>query len=257
MVKSATMSSKITVARPLILLFLLITAGFFLTTQAYAVLPQSSNVVGLWHLDESSGYTASDSSGMGKTITANGGIQLTTSTYEFGTASCSLDGTSGYLDIADSDDWHFGTGDFTVDFWVNFNDVTTGQETLFSGDTGGEHFQVQWQGGSSNHWQVIVNGASNGGPGGSTNSYQNFSDTLSSHTWYHIAIVKSSNTIRVFRNGTQVGSDWTDTSSIDMNGIRIGASASPGYFLYGYIANGIPNIEIVIVLLRSTIQARI
>jgi len=31
-----------------------------------------------------------------------------------------LNGSSDYVSIPDSDDWDFGTGDFTIDFWVDF-----------------------------------------------------------------------------------------------------------------------------------------
>ena len=43
--------------------------------------------------------------------------------------SAAFDGTGDYLSLADSEDWNFGSGDFTIDFWIrqpttnNFNYV--------------------------------------------------------------------------------------------------------------------------------------
>ena len=36
-----------------------------------------------------------------------------------------FNGTSSYLSIPDSDDFYFGTGNFTIDFWVKFTTLTT------------------------------------------------------------------------------------------------------------------------------------
>src|SRR3990167_5725818 len=53
---------------------------------------------------------------IGKAVTANGNAQIDTAQKKFGTASGLFDGTGDYLSLADSDDWNFGAGDFTIDF---------------------------------------------------------------------------------------------------------------------------------------------
>ena len=50
--------------------------------------------------------------------TFGGTAQLDTAQKEFGTAALLLDGNSDYVTYPDSDDWSFGTGDFTIDFWI-------------------------------------------------------------------------------------------------------------------------------------------
>ena len=36
-----------------------------------------------------------------------------------------FDGINDYVSVPDSDDWAFGTGDFTLEFWVKLNTVKT------------------------------------------------------------------------------------------------------------------------------------
>ena len=57
----------------------------------------------------------------GKTVTRNGGAQIDTAQYKFHGASGLFDGTGDYLSLADSDDWDFGTGNFTVETWLRRN----------------------------------------------------------------------------------------------------------------------------------------
>jgi len=63
-----------------------------------------------------------DSSPNNQTITAFSGAHHEANS-PLGGSSVSFDGTGDYLSLADSEDWNFGTGDFTIDFWVNF-DIT-------------------------------------------------------------------------------------------------------------------------------------
>src|SRR3990167_1626483 len=56
-------------------------------------------------------------------ITCNGNAQIDTAQSKFGGASILFDGTGDYLSIPDSDDFHFGTGDFTIEFWIRFASV--------------------------------------------------------------------------------------------------------------------------------------
>jgi len=37
-----------------------------------------------------------------------------------------FNGSSDYVSVADSPDWNFGSGDFTLEFWANFNSIPSG-----------------------------------------------------------------------------------------------------------------------------------
>lgn len=64
--------------------------------------------------------------------------------------------------------------------------------------------------------------------------------TLSLSTWYHVAIVRSAGVTKLYVNGTQYGSWWTDSTNYIADGLVFGASSyhtSPNtqYGLYGYM----------------------
>ncbi|MBI5843731.1 MAG: hypothetical protein HZB23_03575 [Deltaproteobacteria bacterium] len=76
----------------------------------------------LLHFDGSHGATSTtDSSASAHPVTFSGNAKLTTVDKKFGASSLALDGAGDYVSMADSADWHLGTGPFSIDFWVNFN----------------------------------------------------------------------------------------------------------------------------------------
>ena len=156
-------------------------------------------------------------------VTAFGDAQITPSQSKFGGASGFFDGTGDSLSTADSPDWDFGTGDFTLDLWVRFNSIAGDQAFIDRGE--GNNFIIQKT--SSGNLQVGLQG--NGeliiatwGP--------------SINTWYHIAVTRSGTDVKAFVDGTQVGS--TATSSADMQGtaaVRIGQHSSGGRYVNGWL----------------------
>ena len=74
--------------------------------------------------------TGSTTPRIAKIVTANGNARITTGQSEFGGASGLFDGSGDYLSTPDSADWYFGTGDFTIDFWVRFN-ALPGSGTIY------------------------------------------------------------------------------------------------------------------------------
>ncbi len=53
-------------------------------------------------------------SAAGKTVT-NNNVAFSSSVYKMGGYSGVFNGSNAYLFLADSDDWNFGSGDFTID----------------------------------------------------------------------------------------------------------------------------------------------
>lgn len=163
--------------------------------------------------------TFTDSSSGAKSVTANGNAQIDTAQSKFGGASILLDGSGDTLTVSDDADWDFGTGDFTIDFWVRFNSLGIGHGIMHR-DNGG-----------SNGWQIVWSSASGGQlcmQAGS--AAYNFSRAWSpsTNTWYHIAFVRSGSTSYCFVDGTQLGStynsshDFTYSSSLNIGSGDVG-----------------------------------
>lgn len=84
----------------------------------------------LLHMDGTNGSTSFiDSSLTPKTVTAFGNASISTAKAKFGQSGY-FDGTSAYLTVPASDDWFFGTGAWTIDFWINFSSLS-GDQGLF------------------------------------------------------------------------------------------------------------------------------
>lgn len=176
----------------------------------------------LLHYDGADGSTTfTDSSIYAKTVTANGNVQIDTAQSVFGGASGLFDGTGDYLTIADSADWDFGTGDFTIDFRIRF--TGSGDQCLV--DVGGfaAGVMIQWSGGVDLNTFIAGTQYSTG---------YNFS----TGTWYHIAIVRNGTDVKQFVDGVQKGSTGTNSSNINTTvGVRIGQRVAGTYDLNGWM----------------------
>ena len=120
----------------------------------------------------------------------------------------------------------FGTGDFTLELWVNpvalNNNGAPGMIDLATG-TGGR--------GSLFLYNNLVTWLS----GGTT--FAIVGSTLSLSTWAHIAVARASGSTKMFINGTQVGSTFTDATSYASGTNYIGVQASSAYGFNGSITN--------------------
>jgi hypothetical protein len=161
--------------------------------------------------DESTTFT--DSSSSPHTVTPHGTAQIDTAQSQFGGASGLLDGNSDYLTIPDDDDWTFGSGDFTIDFWVRFNTLpaVSNYETILA------HYQD-----ATNQWRITLYNSSgtyswrfahfpNSGSADLA-IYKN--TTISINTWYHVALVRNGNNWMFFQGGTQIGTTTIDTDDV-------------------------------------------
>lgn len=163
-----------------------------------------SNTKLLLHCDGSdTSTTFTDNSGTSKAVTVAGNAQVDTAQKKFGTGSVLLDGTGDYLSIPDSADWDFN-GDFTVEMWVRFSAMPAANgayEFIGNGyDTG---FTLQYYHEATTKrlrvWLV--------------NNFYDFTWIPTTDTWYHLCVTRSSNTVRAFIDGTQIGADQTDSST--------------------------------------------
>jgi len=131
-------------------------------------------------------------------VTVNGDPQLSATTAKFD-GSMYFDGNGDYLSIPTSNDFSFGSGDFTVDFWIRFISPTD----LITPIIG------QMEDGS-NRWHFVLNNNTGVNEGlllfstyssGANMIVEAGSWFPNADTWYHIALVRSGGIIKIYVNG--------------------------------------------------------
>jgi len=164
---------------------------------------------------------------VGHTIVAYGNAQIDTAQSRFGGASGLFDGTGDYLSVPDSADWNFGTGDFTIDFWVRFNALPgAGGAMMFYSqrvdDNNRVNFFLYNDAGTYKWWFRVFSGGVN------LIDVQKNAVALATGTWYHVAVVRNGNDFMIFQDGTQCGTTVTDSDLIPnlAAALEIGAYAS-------------------------------
>jgi hypothetical protein len=172
----------------------------------------------------------------GKPWSAYDNAQLDTSQAKFGTASLLLDGIGDCIETPDTDDYYLN-GDFTIDFFVQvISPPVPGQSATFFSqytDINNGSFMNYYMS-TDNTTHVLRYILRSAGVGQQIFYIQNL--TLNPGTWYHLALTRSGNDFRFFRNGLQVGNTQTSTLTYPnlVNPPRIGCYES-SYFLNGWI----------------------
>ena len=135
----------------------------------------------------------------------NNGILVGGTTFTAGEVGQAFhfDGVSGTVSVPSSSELNFGTNDFTVEFWVRFQDLVDQSNGLVSKDS--------YAGGSAYAGWVINIADGLGGFGIETRHLVagNGPDTnarwvksnLSTLTWYHVAAIRQSSILSLFVNG--------------------------------------------------------
>jgi len=218
----------------------LYTANFDVPTEPYVAegTPIAVDASVLFHFEGSNGATtAKDWSYMQNTSTFVGGASISTTKYKFSgeyPTSCYFDGVDGCVKM----DKYFGftPGSFTIDMWINFSslpasNLAIGHYWRASGDNWG--FDLT----ADRELRFFTRTGY-----GALQEAKSEALTLSTDTWYHIAYVRSGNTMYFFLDGVAKGTaswnpgvyDWTTYADFYI-GKTYDTSTWTPYYLDGYI----------------------
>jgi hypothetical protein len=154
-----------------------------------------------------------------------GNAQISTTQSKWGGSSMAFDGTGDYLVTDNSDSIiGFGSGDWTIEFWLRLN--STGTQVILDGRRSGS--------GDVAPLIYYLSGLKYYTAGGDRIS----GGTLSTGQWYYISVVKSSGSTRMYIDGSQTGSTYTDGNTyvqqsqrpvIGAEGFSLGSNPLNGY----------------------------
>ncbi len=168
--------------------------------------PYIGSVKSLLHFDGANNSTTFTDE-LGHTWTGAGNAKISTGQSLSGGSSLLLDGTGDFLTGDGSADFAFGTGDFTLEMFVNMANITPAQaliDTRASGDgTGNDRLMLALINSGGARWALFSGGA------------WRITGTVAptATAWIHLAIARQSSAIRLFAGGTKQGSDWTSVTA--------------------------------------------
>ena len=122
-----------------------------------------------------------------------------------------FDGTDDYLTVDDGTNIDLGTGNFTIEFWVNSHEATSGQYITGrwnAANNGGSYSNRQWGITITDYNQYGINIYTSGGNYATIN--------ICDGKWHHVAIVRSSGDAKLYVDGEYV-LDATVLDSLNMS----------------------------------------
>jgi len=142
-----------------------------------------------------------------------GNAQIDTAIKKYGTGSLEFDGSGDYLKIPQNDGLELGSGDYTIECWVNISAAA---------NVGGIFSKGLPSTLNTSTWSLEFN---------TTNNYVSWyvqaasisyiitgSQNIKTSNWIHIAVTRSGNDTKLFVNGVQDGSTYTGGYTIATGG---------------------------------------
>lgn len=199
--------------------------GMFGSTWPGSILsndPYFSSVLLLLHMDGSNGSTTfTDNSSYNRAITAGGSAQVSTSTFKFGSGSVNFGATNGnYLSL--NSEMNIPAGNYTIEFWAYLTGASaSGYSIAFGAVTTNVQIPYFYSDGTIGYY--------NNGASGSTAAGK-----MLFNQWVHVAMVRSSNVVKIYINGTDSGVSISDSGSVYIKNISGYNGGTGNYNILGY-----------------------
>jgi len=156
-----------------------------------------------------------------------GNANISNATSKWGGSSISFDGTGDYgICNSNAANTAFGTGNWTIEFWIYLN-TTSGTQLIcdYRKSTSSDIAPMLMYFGNAVCFYTNAN-------------VQITGSSLTAGTWNHIALCKSSGSTKLYINGVQSGSTYTDSLNyigfadrpvLGAEGVSVGSNPLNGY----------------------------
>jgi len=151
------------------------------------------------------------------TVTKFGNTTRSITQTKFKSVSAYFDGAGDYLEVASSPDFAFGSGDFTIEFWLY---STTSGQTIMATTT--NSLNITREAGGQIRCYTALWGVFNG-------------PTCSGSTWTHIAVQRRGSQISIYAGGSVLSSTASGAFPNSTETLVIGANSTKAAFFAGYI----------------------
>ena len=192
-------------------------------TQSFDCVIPPSGLVSWWPGDENPNDVVNGNNGLlqgGAAYWPNGKVAQ----------AFNLDGSTGYVQGPNIPLWNLGTDDFTIDLWVDFNQVTLNYPFVAHDEGGGS--LNKWI-----FWYTPTTGLTfhiNSPALGSGVNVVTYPWTPSAGTWYHLAVTRSGNTYALYINGVQE-SISTDSNTIPAANAPLTIGRAEAFYFNGLL----------------------
>ena len=141
---------------------------------------------------------------------------------------------SNYLYLSNPTELTLGTGDFTIETWVKFDNVTTIQGVYDSRPS------------TINGNYPFINLLANGTLVWTVNTASKIiSSPLIADNWYHVAVARSGTSTKMFINGIQAGSTYSDSTNYLLGSNRPVIGTFGGNTANGRLTGNLSNFRVV------------
>lgn len=197
-------------------------------------------VTSLYHFDGSNGedndvFTGVGASGASQSWTRNGNVgqgSFSPFSSEEGKWSVSFDGTDDYLSLPNHSDFTFGSGNWTVEAFVNVNAIDTNYKCIYSASYGVQFYVY------NNQLHLAINDTDNTS-GYMIASFSLYGQIASAGVWYHVAAYRDGSNFYCSVDGavTAMGTSSATIATPSAQAPSIGIWGNTSLPMNGYISN--------------------
>jgi hypothetical protein len=153
--------------------------------------------------------------------------------------SAYFDGSNDYLSVAQTTQTDLGANNFTLEMWVYFTGLNNSTGVNVTGKWNSTNqWILQYRGPgldtiANQHWRFYFNSSTG------FDFTESSTTSVTTNTWYHIAMVRNGSNWNFYRDGVQIGSTGSSSATVTATSdtLTIGTAQNVANIIQGYISN--------------------